>query len=148
MTTEAQRVQTILNNDSSIVNLFTGGIYTREEIGKAGLTFTKFPEIYDSNGVLKPTCFIRVRNSFNDDSGLDDWDEKVFTTRRGLEIQIVDNDHMQNLETGRDLIVKALHTVILDSRIYMFSGERGERQAEEFSGGMEDILDFMIRRIN
>ena len=65
-------IKTVLAADGALTALLTGGVYTRAELGRMGLSRQSASDAYDSDLKLKPCAVIRQRSAVPDGAIVDE----------------------------------------------------------------------------
>ncbi len=64
--TTLSSVKAVLEADATLLSTATGGVYDPDEAGRMELNRTTTPAAFDSNGILKPTVYLKSRGDTPD----------------------------------------------------------------------------------
>ena len=112
MTLESD-LQATLEADATLTGLLTGGIYTREELGKMGLhqdnavCVSAWMRINDLD-TLQPCLVIRQRSETPTDARVDN-NTQVVSVARVVEMYFYDASSFTTITTARDRVYQLLH---------------------------------------
>ena len=65
-------IKTVLEADTTLLALATGGIWDFDETKRLGLNRTTQPTAFDSNGIIKPCVLLKTRSEIPDGFLMDD----------------------------------------------------------------------------
>lgn len=101
MATIQAAVRTLIESESQIINLLTGGVFDAAELGRVGLS-PNTPGLYDAASRLKPAAVIRWR-------GAAQYGPHFAGERRFFEIYIYEDDGNAIIEEVKRLLKNLLH---------------------------------------
>lgn len=81
----AATIQSVLDADSTFTALITGGVLTYENLPVKGINRRDMPGSYDSNGLLKPLCVVKLRSTIPDGALFDNVTQ-MRSVRRVIEL--------------------------------------------------------------
>lgn len=98
----------ILEADSTLLATATGGVWDYGETDRQGLNRTTTPAAFDSNGIIKPSVLLKVRNRVPDGAIADDTSQEV-SYRQVLEAWLYEDTGYSNINTMSDRVYSLLH---------------------------------------
>lgn len=116
-------------------DLATGGIYTYEETRRNGLGRTATPNAFDSNGIIRPTILIKLRDSIPTNDLIDG----VQSLRRVIELWFYASDSFVTIAAMRDAAFSALHEEQLPGTFQVL-------HAFDVRDGYDEDLDALCER--
>lgn len=141
MTTVAEDLVTYLETDATLLALLTGGIYSSEEVGRQGFTYTDQSGNLFSDSTIKPTAYVRARSQVPT-SALRDQGQGAFSFRQVVEIWLLQDNAYGIIESAKVRIITLLHDQHVNSRHWQLFNTREGRRSNEVAGAMEIVLDF------
>jgi hypothetical protein len=79
-----------LEGDGTLTAILTGGVYTRAEVGRDGITRESAPAAFDADGFLKPAALVRQRGLVPD-GVVRDQIERVASAAQVVEIWLYED---------------------------------------------------------
>lgn len=98
----------VLEADGTLVALATGGIWDKSETGAYGISRTKTPAAYDSNGIIKPCVLLKQRFASRD-GVLDDDELQYVSVDAMLEVWAYEYSGFDNIDAMKNRIFTLLH---------------------------------------
>lgn len=101
-------VKAILEADTTLLAAASGGVWDAAETGPDGINRTSTTAAFDSNLVIKPCVFLKLRSSVPDYILADDENQYV-SVREMIEVWCYQNSGYATIETMRLRIYALLH---------------------------------------
>lgn len=120
-----EQVAQLLQEDSTLMGILTGGIYARGTVGQNGITRETAPNAFDSHGWLKPCALVKQRGLIPTADVLD-YDAKVMSATQVVEVWFYQ-------DTGYDWIDAAM------ARVYALL--QGYRFSDTFELTLSNVID-------
>ena len=105
-------IKTILEADSTLLAIATGGIYDYDETGRLGISRSNAntAAAFDSNEVLKPCVLLKLRSEIPDNVLVDDAAQYV-SARAIYEVWFYQDDGFDSIDAMTDRVFALLHAV-------------------------------------
>jgi len=103
-----QTVKAILEADSTLLATATGGIWDADEAGSEGINRTATPTAFDSDGIVLPCIYLRMR-SYMPDGAIADEAAKRVSYVQMLEAWYYCFNNYSTIETMSDRVYRLLH---------------------------------------
>ena len=149
MTLDAS-VRTLLIADTNLMNLLTGGVYTWDVTGKLFISRdnTATSAAFDTNGVLKPCCMVKIRSSVPVEALTDPL--PLQGERSALELWFYQDNGYDTIESAKQRAFKLLHETCLDGYTLFHAGAPFQRTytEEDFGGAFLIRSDYRATRVN
>src|SRR5688572_20943251 len=107
MATFTGAIETILEANSTLVTMATGGIHQLEDLGKLGLNRSLHPGSF-TNGMVKPTIVVRQRSNTPTYDVVDEGNQ-IISARAVVEIWYYEQLGYNIINAMRDLVYPLLH---------------------------------------
>lgn len=139
-------IKTVLSADSTFTSAMTGGVFTRDDLGRMGMEQGNNPTLYDSDLRLKYVCLINPRDEIGTNAIRDDV-EKVHSYQQVVELYFyADGDASRaTLVSARDRAYALLHglrTATSNARLEWLSNRRGYDYA--LDNAMYERSDYQV----
>jgi hypothetical protein len=136
-------VKAILEADTSLNAILTGGIYDFEETDRRGITFQNTPAAFNGP-LINPCAIIHARRELPL-SSIKDEAAQVTAVSQAIEIWIYQEAGYDAIE----LAMQRIYTLLQDKNFtglgrMQYAGTRGEGQAEEINGVSSNKIDFQL----
>ncbi len=142
----SQDFKDVLDSDTSLMTLLTGGLFTFDETGYMGVSYTNTPSAF--NGAMLQPCGVvkvRAKQATND---LRDEDKKVSSYTQVLEVWLYEANSTDTIEQAADLVYTLLQdsTAVEGMRTFFVRSFEGS-EAPELGGALFITLEFQINSI-
>lgn len=107
-------IKVLMEADSVLPLVLTGGIHTRGEVGRDGLTQDATPDIFDIDGDLLPTALIVSRDTIADGQ-VNDYDTADISVFQNAEIHIYQERDYDIIDLVLDRLRQILHGEEVDN---------------------------------
>ena len=125
-------IQTTLQNSAEVSSLLTGGIYTIQDTGRTGLTFTSTPQAFNGPSIL-PCAMVKERHRYFNQQ-IRDQGEQVASFHQAVHALDV-------IQEALKAIYKVLHDKRINNIMFTIVAVRQGRWAEELNGAIEIVID-------
>lgn len=88
-----------MEGDATLMAILTGGVYTKAETGREGITRDTASDAFDGDGYLKPCSLVRQRPLVPDGQVADE-EESLASDRRVIEIYLYEDSGYSNIDSG------------------------------------------------
>lgn len=132
-------IQTTLQNSAEVSSLLTGGIYTIQDTGRTGLTFTSTPQAFNGPSIL-PCAMVKERRRYFNQQ-IRDQGEQVASFHQAVEIRLYQDNGLDVIQEALKAIYKVLHDKRIDNTMFTIVAVRQGRWAEELNGAIEIVID-------
>ncbi len=139
----SESIKTILEADSNLTTILTGGIFTFDETGYMGVTVTTTPSAF-TGPVLKPCAVVKARNKVAGFSIIDE-KEQVTDFEQVIEIWLMQANSTETIEQAEGLVYTLLHNkrIINNMPIRWMRTSEGD-EMPDMAGAMFILTEFRL----
>lgn len=139
--------QTLLEADGTLMAILTGGVYTKAETGRDGITRDATPDAF-SSGFLVPCALVKQRGLVPDNA-IRDSEEQETSAAQVVEIYIYEDSGYTNIDAAVARIKTLLvgHLFSDSFEVEWFNMIDRERDTGALQGASMARMDFSVRSI-
>lgn len=140
--------KTRMTNDATLMAILTGGVYTKGEVGREGITRETAPSAFDANGYLEP-CALVVQRGLVPDGQVHDEEEQLASAGQVVEIYNYEDSGYGNIDSAqaRQFVLFFGHQFSDSFPVELFNVLDRERDEGALKGASLSRQDWMVREI-
>lgn len=138
-------IKAVLEGNSQLLTILTGGIYDYDETGRTGISKTNTPAAF-TGPILNPCAMVKVRSTVPQGDIADSPAQKLSVVRV-VEIYLYQENGYVNIENAQNAIFTLLHEKRFSWGYMRWANTLEGRSAEELNGARLIRADYQIDTI-
>jgi hypothetical protein len=140
--------KTRMTNDATLMAILTGGVYTKGEVGREGITRETAPSAFDDDGYLEP-CALVVQRGLVPDGEVHDEEEQLASAGQVVEVYLYEDSGYGNIDSALDRLFTLFFGYQFTGTfpVELFNMLDRERDEGSLKGASLARQDWMVREI-